>query len=277
MAVVGLVLAGWLGAEKLGSAGNNRASTEGRGARGNGVATPIPSAGDETRKNFDEVIALARKSLAAIQEVPDYTAVLTTTELIDGRMLHKKMQIKFRREPFSAYLRCRSKPDAGREVIYVAGANDGKLLAHEGGIKRIVGTLKLKPDDPEARSECRYPITEIGIEKMTESTIAAWEYEQKNLDPAIVDIQFFATAVHGPTSCSEVQITHTRHEPGIEFQVGRLYFDKQTNYLIEAEQYGWPKDGEQLPLVEHYDYSDIRVNVGLTDEDFDPQNPNYRF
>jgi hypothetical protein len=112
---------------------------------------------------------------------------------------------------------------------------------------------------------------------MTESTIAAWKHEKKSVDPANVDVRFFSTAVHGPTTCAEIQITHRHHEPGIEFHLGRLYFDKKTQFLVEVEQYGWPKTGEKPPLVEHYCYSEIEVNVGLTDEDFDPRNPNYRF
>ena len=44
------------------------------------------------------------------------------------------------------------------------------------------------------------------------------------------------------------------------------------------ELYGWPTQaGGQPPLVEEYTYRDVRVNVGLTDADFDPENPNYNF
>jgi hypothetical protein len=30
-------------------------------------------------------------------------------------------------------------------------------------------------------------------------------------------------------------------------------------------------------LVEDYGYEDLKLNAGLTDLDFDPQNPEYRF
>src|SRR6266446_2753070 len=142
--VVGLALAAGLATEQFGSAGNNRRANGRRVTRNDVGNAPARSAGDETRRTFDEVIEFAEKSRSAIRDVKDYTAVLTKTELIDGRTIHQSMGMKFRREPFSVYLRCRSKPEAGREVIFIPGENGGKLLAHEAGTKSIEGTLKLE-------------------------------------------------------------------------------------------------------------------------------------
>jgi hypothetical protein len=37
----------------------------------------------------------------------------------------------------------------------------------------------------------------------------------------------------------------------------------------------WDDVDGRLELVEEYSFADIRVNVGLTDEDFSPDNPDY--
>ena len=58
----------------------------------------------------------------------------------------------------------------------------------------------------------------------------------------------------------------------------RVYFVHESNLPIRAEQFGWPeKAGDKPPLIEVYDYADLKVNVGLTDADFDSHNPNYGF
>jgi len=39
----------------------------------------------------------------------------------------------------------------------------------------------------------------------------------------------------------------------------------------------WDKEDGQVRMVEDYQYSDVRVNPGLEDKDFDPKNPEYKF
>ena len=57
-----------------------------------------------------------------------------------------------------------------------------------------------------------------------------------------------------------------------------MYFDHESKLPIRAEQFGWPERvGEKPTLIESYDYADLKVNVGLTDTDFDSQNPKYGF
>ena len=47
---------------------------------------------------------------------------------------------------------------------------------------------------------------------------------------------------------------------------------------IRFEKYSWPPtpDGEPV-LEEEYTYLRVKTNVGLTDQDFDIGNPEYRF
>ena len=48
--------------------------------------------------------------------------------------------------------------------------------------------------------------------------------------------------------------------------------------LIRYASWSWPTEpGGQPVLEEEYTYSDIKVNVGLTDLDFDPNNPDYSY
>jgi hypothetical protein len=48
--------------------------------------------------------------------------------------------------------------------------------------------------------------------------------------------------------------------------------------VLMFRSFGWPeKEGDEIPLLESYTYHDVEINVGLTDEDFDPDNPKYNF
>ena len=106
---------------------------------------------------LDPALELARNSLDHIEaNIRDYTCTLVKRERVHGELLdYEFMTCKIRHEcvndgqaiPFGVYLSF-LKPDTvkGREVIYVAGQNSGKLIAHEGGFKgRFIPTVTLLP------------------------------------------------------------------------------------------------------------------------------------
>ena len=76
------------------------------------------------------------------KNIQDYTCMLVKRERIDGKLGdYQYMAVKIRNHPFSVYLGF-LKPEevAGREVIYVDGANKNELQAHEGkGLERSIG------------------------------------------------------------------------------------------------------------------------------------------
>jgi outer membrane lipoprotein-sorting protein len=48
--------------------------------------------------------------------------------------------------------------------------------------------------------------------------------------------------------------------------------DKEYKFPVAAEIYGWNNE-----LLEKYENTNIKLNVGLTDKDFDPKNKEYEF
>src|SRR5687768_10124691 len=81
-------------------------------------------------------LEVARDSLAAVEQVSDYTATFSKRELVDGALTEEEsLFVKIRHEPFSAYVLCLGpvKPK-GQEVIYIEGANNGEAWAHTTGI-----------------------------------------------------------------------------------------------------------------------------------------------
>ena len=54
--------------------------------------------------------------------------------------------------------------------------------------------------------------------------------------------------------------------------------DNELQVPVDFASYGWPKQqGGQPLLLEEYMYSNIQLNVGLADNDFERSNPEYGF
>ncbi|GAB4144163.1 MAG: DUF1571 domain-containing protein [Planctomycetaceae bacterium] len=254
-------------------------------ANADGPRSPKKVANRTTETNsshaLSPAILVAKSSAATLSKVSDFTAVFQKMEMVKGKRYFDRMAIKFRKTPFSVYLLF-DKPHEGQEVLYVAGKNDGKMLAHGGGVKKIAGTLKLEPTGKRAMKEGRYPITRIGIFKMLQAVLDQWERELKYDD---IKLTYYPNAKlydpgrqFPPMECKVYESRHTRRRRGVQFQITRLYIDKKSNFPVRVEQYGFPiRRGGKPVLLEEYTYWNIRPNVGLKDSDFDPKNPAYKF
>jgi hypothetical protein len=235
-------------------------------------------AADTVRHPLDDALEFVQPTIEALANVHDYTAVFTKTELLQGRLLTQNMDMKFRQKPFSVYFHGHSKCKQGREVIYVAGRHESKLVVHEVGLKAIVGTMHLSPDDPKVMATNRYPITNVGIAKIIDSAIEIWKNEKKTQDPANIEVRIVRDIEVGSIECDAVEISHRHEQEGLNYQIGRVYVDKVSRLPVQAELYGWPATpGDDPPLLEQYTYTNLKTNVGLSDADFDPQNGDYRF
>lgn len=221
-------------------------------------------------------IRRVQASLETLESVRDYEATLRKRELVGGKLVDHTMTIRFREEPFSVYLKFIDE-NAGREVMYVKGQNQDRLLAHEapGSLKSLVGTVSLPPDSPEVRSESRHLITDIGLRNMLKFILKRWEEEAKYGE---CEVQYYPRARLGETECLVIECTHPRPRKQFLFHISRLFIDKQTNLPVRSENYGWPaRPDAPPPLIEEYTYSDIKTNIDLADRDFDRNNPEYNF
>ena len=217
----------------------------------------------------------AKAAGKAAEALTDFQAVFSKREVVRGRLQPPQtMRIKLRRKPFSVYLNF-IKPHEGREVIYVDGRNRGHILAHETGLKSVVGTVSLPPTSPRALEGSKHPITQIGLRTMVQTVIAQWERETKYGE---INVQYYPNARLGNVLCRVIESTHPRPRKQFPYYMTRLYIDKKSGLPVRVEQYGFPRRaGERPPLMEEYTYSAIKTNVGLKGIDFDTRNPKYGF
>jgi len=239
-------------------------------------ANTLMAAAPDSKHALDPAIRLAMQSYEGTAQVKDFQATFIKREKVGRKMqATQTMQIKFREQPLSVYLHFQ-KPHTGREVIYVHGRNGNQILAHETGIKGLVGTVSLLPNSPQAMDESRYPITTIGIRKMLFQILKQWKTERQ-VD-AGVNVKYFPDAKLGNMQCKVLQTSYPQQKQGLRFHMTRLYIDKSTNLPVRVEQYDWPTKRNNTPeLVEEYTYTNIRTNSGLSDADFDPKNPAYNY
>jgi outer membrane lipoprotein-sorting protein len=203
-------------------------------------------------------------------QIQDYTAVMVSRERINGSLEPEKaVLLKFQR-PFKVYMKWLDGAAKGREGIYVLGAHDGKFLVIEpNGLRRFF-TAALEPGDPRVMEVSRHPVTDVGIGRVLEiiGENVRRAFRQKVLK--LVD-----------RGVGEVAGRRVREIEGIlpadraaDYYGHRviLSFDEEHQLPIRVVVY----DGENR-LIEDYTYSQLRLNPGFSNTDFDPGNPAYGF
>ncbi len=223
----------------------------------------------------------AQAAVADIKKnIHDYTAVFSKRERSGGELGPVQMMfLKVRQKPFSVYMHFLAPEDRkGDEAIYVEGRNGGNLLGHTTGVTNAVfGTVSLPPDSLIATRGQRHPITEVGLLHLTQLLLEAADREAKR-DVSRIRTLPGAKLNGRPCLCIEAIIPFPTPAHPQNSQMARIFIDQKLNLPIRYEQYDWSGvAGDRPELVEQYTYLDLKVNVGLTDADFDKRNPRYSF
>ncbi|MDR1493517.1 MAG: DUF1571 domain-containing protein [Planctomycetaceae bacterium] len=225
------------------------------------------------------IIKWAQRERPRIRSIKDYTCTLVKQESVNGKELDPcALSMKIRNEPFSVYAKyLEPTKKAGTEAIFVAGQNKGKLWAKGVGILSILGTQSLAPDGKYAMDGNKYPITEVGLARLVDLLIEVGEGDVKNNYEC--KVQYYEKVAIGQRNCTCIEVIHPKPTPGkFPFYIARIFIDNELQLPIKYESYDWPKKPEEKPqLLEVYLYHDLKLNVGLTDKDFDIKNSDYHF
>jgi hypothetical protein len=241
-----------------------------------------PHQGDLQAHPLVPAMQMAYEGLNHIRnDIKDYSATMIKHERVQGKLNDPEyMFIKVRHEPFSVYMYFLG-PDRlkGQEVLFVEGKNNGNLLGHGVGIKKIAGTVPLLPTGAMAMAGQRYPITEIGISMLTKRLVEVGEQDMKYGE---CDVKFFRGAKinvgNVKRSVTGIEVVHPVPRKNFRFHIARIFVDDELKIPVRYESYDWPeKPGGPPQLLEEYTYTDIKLNNGFTDTDFDENNPNYHF
>ena len=238
------------------------------------------------RHPLEPALEMARGCLERMRQHPDYTATIVKRERIKGVLgNYEYMFAKIRNRveqdgklvtPLSVYLHF-LKPDdiKGREVVWVEGQNNGKLKAHEGGLLgRTLPSVWLPPDGILAMRGQLHPIYDIGIENLILKLI---ERGTRELQYDEVEVKFEPGAKINGRVCTVLSVKHPVQRDHFEFYLAQIFIDDEHKLPIRYAAYTWPKEEGANTVLEEYTYLDLKLNQNLTDADFDPENPNYKF
>ena len=263
----------------------------------------------------DPRIALAAMG-NAIHEIRDYTMTLVSQEWHeDGLGPEQTMAAKWAR-PFKVYYKRLCEPHKGREILYADGWNDGRLKVSLHTWPKNI-KLNLDPHGDLAMGGTRHPVDETSIVYLVNVVLenfrradANGEASAENLGSETIlgrrcqrlrlqTVQAVTTQVLGRDETlwdvgeqhdlAMAPLLHANRaqgwdtpgdaKPGDLIRVPRYYagkidlwIDEALNLPLRAEIY----DGDGI-LFERFEHRDLRVNVGLGEEDFSPANPEYKF
>jgi hypothetical protein len=226
---------------------------------------------DEREHPLVPVIRVCKASLEEIdRNIRDYSCTLVKQERIDGELGERQhIFMKISHEPFSVYMSF-LKPHQGREVLWVAGQNNGEMVVLEAGWKRkVLGKMNLDPQGSVAMSGQKYPITRVGIRNLTAALIRQFEEDTKYGE---CEVSSKEEKISGRLT-TMVQINHPVPRRNFRAHVARLFFDNELGIPIHYDAYLWPaQPGGQPPLDESFTYTNLKINNGFTARDFDANN-----
>lgn len=249
------------------------------------ASTSVPKSGkptdllaepaDVSQTELDQARRLIATARDRMGQVRDYTCTFVKQERIGSKLLTPQViQMKGRTEPHCIYFSFQT-THKGREAIYHPAKYANKLVAHEGGwTGYLAGTMHLDPTGRLAMSDNRHPVTEAGLNKLVTRVYNSWHNDlQPEHDISIQRGQSFNNR-----SVTMVQTKHDSRQPEFHYHIVRLYFDDELNLPVRFTGFEWPtRKGEAPQVVEDYQFQNLKVNVGLTEKDFDPANPSYAY
>ena len=243
---------------------------------------------DRSQHPLFPVLELAEEAHESItNNIQDYTCTIVRRERIAGKLTdHQFIEAKVRHElrkgeevltPFSVYLSfVKPKSVEGREALYVEGQHAGKVFVRRGGQRMGYLSSYVKPDSRAALKENRYPITEVGFQRFAQRMIDALQDDIQH--DGNTKVKFYKNAKINGRSCTRVEIIHPEKAEHFDYYRTMVFVDDEHRIPLGYVSYYWPKEGSDKPrLLEEYIYTDVQLNVGLTDTDFDRENPAYGF
>jgi hypothetical protein len=212
-----------------------------------------------TALDASEVGRLLERLVSASASLRDYVCTFTKQEHVDGELQPvDTILLKQRRQPRCVYMKWVAGPHLGREAIHCPTKYGANFKVHEkSGIASWM-TLSLDPAGRIAMDGERHPITEAGI-----------FFTVDELARRLVSDRARLRFERSGTDC----LTTTQTEPtGHYAHRTEVCLDPQRSLPVSLQV--WDASGQ---LLERYGYSDYRIDVGLTDRDFDVANPDYGF
>ncbi len=197
---------------------------------------------------------------AAAARLSDATYTFHSTEYISGKVHEATFEVKYR-PPNTAYMAWES----GQEVLWNPDRSD-KLHVDPGPFLPVI---RLDPNGRLAKRGNRHTIHRLGFVPIASLFAADAQRMLADLDqlrPTVDDLG--VKSVFGrPAQCYR-SVMNKEREPALYAHKVEICFDQATDLPVDLTV--WDHEDGELRQIERYRYENLRVDVGLTDTDFDP-------
>ena len=245
---------------------------------------------DEAPHPFEPLLKIAQLGSNEVDaKYQDYTTTLISQVRVDGELQEEKhvfckilhpvtaagSDTQRPEIPFSVYTKFLApKATAGQEAIWVEGQNKGKIIGHPPGMLNLK-RVPLDPDGALAMKGNLHPIYEIGFRNLLVKMVELGEKDMKHGECSVLLTRGVKI---NSRACTTIDVIHPQKREHFEHHIARIYIDDELNIPIAYEAFLWPQNAGGDPVLhERYIYTDIKLNVGLTADDFDPGNKEYNF
>jgi hypothetical protein len=229
--------------------------------------------GEVTDQTEQELIKLAQTDHIALLErcvenshqYVDYRLTFEKQERIKGKLQDGQVtEVAFRAAPFSVGMRWLEGAGRGDRALYVEGLRDNQMLIRPvESLQWIAGKHVLRsPTHRDVMKATLRPITAFGFTNSMENLLKVYRLAEENGE---LTQEFGGIAeVFGRRALLLIRKLPPTHD-AYEAAVTEIYIDLEYLVPVLIEGRDWQGD-----LVARYVFKDIRLNLGLTDEDFSP-------
>lgn len=226
-------------------------------------------------------VLMLEKAEAVLSAMPGYTATFSKQEVVADELSDEQvMQIKIRHQPFSVYMKWTT-GHKGRQLLYVAGEHDGRMLVKLGGWKKRLPALKLDPSGSMAMKESRYPITKAGLLELVRESLAIRRGDMVKTEG--VRCQLIESHEFDGRPCYAFVVEYADRSVSDRYRKSEMLIDRELGVPVMVRNFAWPAEGsggeltDEATLVEFYTYRDIKFQSEVAGGDFDRGNKAYRF
>lgn len=214
----------------------------------------------------DLEIILNKMSLT-YSKLNSYSCILNKKELI-GEKIREQRNIIFKyKKPLSFYMKWTEGSEKGTEAIYVYGKYKNKLVVHIGGYLKFIN-VSVDPKGRLAMRNNRHSILESHMGHII-------QLMQKNYKTALINNELKISFEGNELFDEKNTLLYKAIFPENKNYYGHIILiniDEELSLPVRIRVYGWKKE-----LMEWYEYTKLKVDTGLSEIDFDIENPAYGF
>jgi hypothetical protein len=197
-------------------------------------------------------------------EVKGYNMIFHKQERLAGKLQKvEKLKVHFREQPFSVHMEWLEGARLASKTLYVAGDNNGHLLARPHGALLGLVVISEAVDSEKAKASGRYPINEFGLYKALQRTLASMKKAESQHTLHLSYEGVVELPETGNRPC--YKFVRTGYSPPEEDGIHHftLYIDQQTWLQVGSIL----KDANGDILAEYF-FRDIELNPTFSPKQF---------